>query len=123
MKKLLYSSFIIAAFVLTTSCGANYALVLNQNQNITQLHLGSNNFNVVGKVSGSADVSYVLCFGGVYKKQLYNNAYAKMVDSANLSSGSKALANLVTEEHVGGFPPFYYTRTITVSANVIEFTR
>jgi hypothetical protein len=29
----------------------------------------------------------------------------------------------VTEEHLGGVPPFYYTRTITVSASVIEFTK
>jgi hypothetical protein len=67
-------------------------------------------------------VSYVLVFGGVRKKQLFNNAYANMMDNAELS-GSKALINIVTEEHVGGVPPFFFKRTVTVSANVIEFTR
>jgi hypothetical protein len=122
MKNLIKTLFTIAILVSLSSCGANYAMVYNQNQNSTQVHLNSNNFKVVDKVKGSAEVSYVFVFGGVNKKQLYENAYSKMVESANLTSGSKALVNLVTEEHVGGVPPFYYTRTITVSANVIEFT-
>lgn len=54
------------------------------------------------------------------KKQLYENAYSDMVKKADLT-GSRALINIVTEEHVGGVPPFYYTRTVTVSAHVIEF--
>jgi hypothetical protein len=98
------------------------AFVFNTNQNATQVSLSQANYKVIGKATGSSDVSYVLIFGGARKKQLFGNAYARMVENANLSSGSKALINIVTEEHVGGVPPFYYTRTVTVSANVIEFT-
>lgn len=105
-----------------TSCGVNHAFVFNHNQHATQVNLSSNNFKVVDQVNGSADVSYVLIFGGLNKKQLFNNAYADMVSKANLSSGSRALTNIVTEEHLGGLPPFYYKRTITVSAHVVEFT-
>lgn len=122
MKKLTFSSIAIALLLSFTSCGVNSALVLNSNQNSTQVHLSSSNYQIVDKVSGSADVSYVLIFGGLNKTKLYENAYTKMVNSADLS-GSKALVNIMTEEHLGGFPPFYYTRTITVSAHVIEFTR
>jgi len=85
------------------------------------VHLANNNFQVVNRVKGSSEVSYVLIFGGRNKRQLYENAYSEMVKAAELS-GSKALVNIVTEEHVGGVPPFYYKRTITVSAHVVEFT-
>lgn len=123
MKKLSISLLFLAGLIVLNSCGINYAYVVNHNQNATQVHLGSNNFKVLEKVSGTAEVSYVLIFGGVNRKQLYKNAYSEMVTSANLVSGSKALVNILTEEHVGGVPPFYYTRTLTVSANVIEFVK
>ncbi len=123
MKKLSISLVAIALLVFLNSCGINHAYVFNHNQNATQVHLGSNNFKVLEKVSGTAEVSYVLIFGGVNRKQLYKNAYSEMVTSANLVSGSKALVNILTEEHVGGVPPFYYKRTITVSANVVEFVK
>jgi hypothetical protein len=109
-----------ALLLILSSCGVNHALMLNVNQNTTQVNLGSKNFNVVGKVSGTAEVSYVLIFGGLNKRRLFQDAYTAMVNEANLT-GSKALINMVTEEHVGGFPPFYTIRTLTVSANVVEF--
>ena len=123
MKKLSFTLIAIVLLLFFNSCGINYATIVNQNQNSTEVHLSSNNYQVVDKVSGSAEVNYVLIFGGVKRKQLYENAYAKMLDAANLISSSKAIVNLVTEEHLGGVPPFYYTRTITVSAYVVEFTK
>ncbi len=120
MKKVIVSLIAIALFTGLTSCGVNSAYIQHQNQNSTQVHLSNNNFEVLGEVKGSSDVSYVLFVGGINKKRLYENAYSKMVREAKLT-GSRALINVVTEEHVGGIPPFYYTRTITVSANVIEF--
>ena len=123
MKNLLPLVTILFLFMLFSSCGVNYALIENQNQNSTQVHLTSDNFKVVDRVTGNAEVEYVLFFGGLNKKQLYENAYADMVNNANLLSSSKALVNIVTEEQIGGFPPFYYKRTITVSAHVVEFTR
>ncbi len=123
MKKLSISLLFMASLVFLNSCGISHAYVFNHNQNATQVHLGSNNFKVLEKVSGTAEVSYVLIFGGVNRKELYKNAYSEMVNSANLVSGSKALVNVLIEEHLGGVPPFYYTRTITVSANVVEFVK
>ncbi len=98
-------------------------MISSYNLNNTQVQLGSNNFKFVEHISGSADVSYVLIFGGLSEKQLFDNAYAAMMKKADLANGSRAITNVVTEEHVGGVPPFYYTRTVTVSGNVIEFTR
>jgi hypothetical protein len=123
MKKILVTSSVVSLFVFLSSCGFNHSAIMNHNQNTTQVNLGANNFRVVDKVSGSAEVSYVLIFGGVNKKQLFENAYSAMMDKANLAAGSRAIINLVTEEQIGGVPPFYYTRTVTVSAHVIEFTK
>jgi len=113
----------IIMVITLNSCGVNVASVYNLNQNATQVQLNSNNFQIVDKVSGSAEVQYVLIFGGMNKKKLYENAYAAMVENANLESGSKALINIVTENHIGGIPPFSYKRTVTVSSHVIEFNR
>ncbi|NND07758.1 MAG: hypothetical protein HKN87_15380 [Saprospiraceae bacterium] len=113
----------LASCFYLSSCGINHALIVNDNQISTQVQLNTNNFEVVQKVKGSADVEYILTIGGVNRKQLYENAYANMLTNADLMNGSKAIVNVLTEEHLGGFPPFYYRRTITVSAHVIEFTR
>ncbi|MBR9920489.1 MAG: hypothetical protein GYB31_06590 [Bacteroidetes bacterium] len=112
----------LSLILLLTSCGINKAWVLNQNQSATQVHLAESNFKVIGQVKGSADVGYVLAFGGAKKKQLYDAAYSNMLEKADLTDGSKALINVFTEEHLGGVPPFYFKRTLTVTATVIEFT-
>ena len=106
-----------------SSCGVGYSIISNTNLNNTQVNLSSNNFKVVDKVSGSSEVSYVLIFGGLKEKQLFENAYSQMMTKANLATGSRAVVNVLKEEHVGGFFPIYYKRYITVSANVIEFTK
>jgi hypothetical protein len=121
MKNRALLSITAALLLFISSCGVNNALMMNLNQNTTQVNLGSKNFNVVGKVSGTAEVSYVLIFGGLNKRRLFQDAYTSMVNEANLT-GSKALINMVTEEHIGGLPPFYTIRTLTISANVVEFT-
>ena len=120
MKKINYFLLAVVLLISLNSCGVNQAFVMNHNSNSTQVHLASKNYNVLEQISGTADVSYVLVFGGVNRKQLYQNAYSEMISKANLS-GSKALVNLITEQHLGGIPPFYYKRTITVSAHVVEF--
>lgn len=118
------AALVVSAFTLIfSSCGTNYALIANHNLSNTQVQLGSNNFKVIGKVSGSSETSYVFFCGGNKKRQMYENAYAKMTESANLTNSSKAIINVVTEEFLGGAPPFYMKRTITVSGYVVEFTK
>ena len=106
-----------------SSCGIGAAIITNHNQNATEVHLSGNNFKVIDQVSGSSETSYVFAIGGRNKRQLYENAYSVMMKKANLMNGSKAIINVMTEEHVSGFAPFFVRRTITVSAQVIEFTR
>ncbi|MBK9980998.1 MAG: hypothetical protein IPP15_01005 [Saprospiraceae bacterium] len=123
MKNILFVFVAFCAIVFLSSCGINAGVISNLNSNATEVQLSSNNFKVVDKINGSAKVSYVLMFGGMNKKQLFENAYSAMMDKANLNGSARAVINMVTEEHIGGVPPFYYTRTVTVSANVIEFTK
>ncbi len=123
MKNIISISVVVIIAALMTSCGINYSAISNLNQNSTQVHLTNNNFKVVDKVVGTSDVSHVLIFGGMNKRHLYEDAYADMMNKANFGGNARALVNIVTEEHIGGFFPIYFTRTVTVSANVIEFTK
>jgi hypothetical protein len=123
MKKIGNYSVLLLLTAFLSSCGVGAALVTNHNQNATEIHLTGNNFKVIDQVSGSSEVSYVLAIGGMNKRQLYQNAYATMLKKANLLNGSKAIINVMTEEHVSGFAPFFVRRTITVSAQVVEFTK
>lgn len=123
MKKIKIHMVLLSATALLSSCGIGTALVTNHNQNATEVHLSENNFKVIDQVSGSSEDTYVLTIGGLNKKQLYENAYSAMMKKTNLLNGSKAIINVMTEEHIGGFAPFFVRRTITVSAQVVEFTR
>jgi hypothetical protein len=123
MKKIGIYSVLLLLSAFLSSCGVGYALVTNHNQNATEVHLSSNNFKVIEQVSGSSEATYVFAIGGVNKRQLYENAYSTMMKKANLLNSSKAIINVMTEEHFSGFAPFFVRRTITVSAQVIEFTR
>lgn len=123
MKKIGIYSMVLLLAALLSSCGFGVALVTNHNQNATEIHLSGNNFKVIDQVSGSSEVSYVLGIGGMNKRQMYENAYSTMMKKANLLNSSKAIINVMTEEHFSGFAPFFVRRTITVSAHVIEFTR
>lgn len=122
MKKKIFAGLIALSMILT-SCGVNNSIILNHNQNSTQVQLSSDNFRVIDKVTGSAEVEYIFMIGGLDKRQLYENAYSAMVSKANLTNAPRALVNIVTEEHIGGVPPFYYKRTVTVSAHVVEFIK
>ena len=122
MKKIPVHLLTIISVLFLSSCGVGIAITENQYQNSSQVHLAKNNFKVVEKVSGSAEVEYVLLFGGWKKRKLYSDAYRNMVEGANLEGSSKALVNIISEEHIGGFVPFYTKRTLTLSAYVVEFT-
>lgn len=123
MKKITIYSVLCLLAASFSSCGIGHAFVTNHNQNATEVHLSENNFKVIDQVSGSSETSYILAIGGMDKRQLYQDAYSVMLKKANLLNGSKAIINVMTEEHVNGFAPFFVRRTITVSAQVIEFTR
>lgn len=123
IKKIVIYFTMLLLTTFLSSCGISNALVTNHNQNATEVHLQESNFKVIDQVSGSSEATYVLAIGGMNKRQLYGNAYSEMMKKANLLNGPKAIVNVTTEEHFSGFAPFYVKRTITVSAQVVEFTK
>lgn len=123
MKQLILLVIALSSAALLSSCGVNSAITGNYNLNNTEVQLSNANFHIVDKIYGNADASYVLFIGGTGEHQLYENAYSKMMAKADLTKGARAVCNVLTEEQFEGFFPLYWTRTITVSANVIEFTK
>ncbi len=123
MKKTTIFPVLLIITVFFSSCGYNAAIISNHNQNATEVQLNNDNFKVIDQVSGSSEVSYIFGIGGVDKRQLFENAYSDMMKKANLMNGSKAIVNVMTEEQVSGFAPFFIRRTVTVSAHVVEFTK
>lgn len=123
MKKLTFASAALIFTMVATSCGVSSAVYVNHNQSATQVVLSSNNYKVVEKITGSAEVSYVFLIGGTNQRQLYENAYSDMVKKANLVSSPRALVHVVNEENYRGFFPFYFTRRVTYTAHVVEFIK
>jgi hypothetical protein len=118
--KIIFGLLILA--ISLNSCGINMALFTNKNSTITYVELSKKNFKVLGRVTGTATATYYLGFGGMKNKDLINMATADMVAKANLTGTSKALINTTTDIHKGGLPFLYHQITVTVSAQVIEFT-
>lgn len=123
MKKIGIHSLLLILAAFLNSCDIGMALVATHNQNATEVYLSGDNFKVIDKVSGSSEMPYLLEIGGLNNRQLYENAYSTMIKNANLLNCSQAIMNVTTEEQVSGFAPFYLKRTITVSAQVVEFTK
>ena len=88
---------------------------------ITTVELSQNNFKVVDRVSGSAYANKILGFG-ISNEKLYNDAFSQMVKNADLKGGAKALVNVATDVQFSKYV-LWSRKTVTVSADVVEFTR
>ena len=117
MKKIVLFS---ALALLLASCGVTRELSHNVNNHTTQVVLAKNNFKVVEHVKGEASNQYLLIIGGG-KRALVEKARAKMLQKANLVGSSRAVINETVESHwIFIWVGIQYT--VTVSADVIEFT-
>jgi len=122
MKTIKILSIVVFTSMLMASCGIHSGLVGNINSNTTNVELSENNFKVIERVSGQSTATYVFGIGGLSNKSLIEAAKSKMLESANLTGSSKAIINVTTERHISLVVPFFYRKTVTVSAHVIEFT-
>lgn len=87
----------------------------------TQVHLSSNNFKVVGSVTGDAMAASI--FGiGVNQKNLTDQARRNMIEKANLAGTSKAIINVTTDVRSTWFL-IWESKTIYVSGEIVEFTK
>ncbi|MFZ6052502.1 DUF6567 family protein [Halocola ammonii] len=123
MKKSLHLLSILFVIVaLASGCGFHSAVVSQQNNNITRVDLGQNNFKVVAKVKGESSATYLFGLGGLSQRALIENARSKMLEEADLVDKPRAIINTTVESHRSLFVPLFYKRTVTVSGFVIEFT-
>ncbi len=109
----------VLALFLFSGCGVNSTIVYNLNSSQTVVELSEDNFEIVDRVSGEAEVGYVLFFGGRKLQALNEAAMADLLNKANLS-GSQALANVTTERYNESYIVYNKIKVI-VSAHVIEF--
>jgi hypothetical protein len=112
----------LTIIIFGTSCGSNLGFLSDKNRTVTNIELGSKNFTVLGRVSGTSSATYYLGFGGMKNQDLLELAMKDLLSKANLEGGPRALANQIVDVHVGGFPLLYAKITVKISAHVIEFT-
>jgi len=111
-----------ATLLLFSSCATHSAYTGNLNTHQTNVVLSENNFIVTEHVSGSANATYVLGFGGLKKESLIDAARQDMYSKANLIGGSRALVN-ETFDTKSSFFLLFWKKKVTTSANVIEFKK
>ena len=109
--------------LIAINCGMAPAGYIGHNTD-TQVILKEANYNVLGQVTGEASASFILGFGPT-NSRLYSIAKKQLHNEAQLSKSkkSRALINLTTDIQSKWiiYPIFYYKKTVTVSADVIEF--
>jgi hypothetical protein len=121
MKTLKIQSTFLLILILMTSCGIHSGKISNINNNNTNVELGKKNFKVIDRVSGKSTATYVLGIGGLSNKALIEKAKIKMLENASLTGSSKAIINVTAESHTTLVFPFFYQKTVTVSAHIVEF--
>ncbi len=119
MKKIIFILLVFSS--LLSSCAFHNGLTTNQNNHSTEVVLSKNNYKVVGRVQGEAQVLYVFGIGGVTRKGLVAEATANMLSNANIVGSSKAIINKTVEVR-NSFFPIVQTYKVTVSGYIIEFT-
>ena len=92
----------------------------------TQVILSKANYRVINSVSASETATLIMGIGPK-NSQLLAKAKQNLMTQANLSGGgykSRALINFTIDQHITYvwlYFPFYFAKTITVTADVIEF--
>tara|TARA_B100000959_G_C14531758_1_gene439842 strand:+ start:129 stop:485 length:357 start_codon:yes stop_codon:yes gene_type:complete len=118
MKKL-----IIVSLLLLYGCGSTVGY-LGHNVN-TSVVLSQANYKVIGTEKGSASASWILGFGPT-NSELFSSAKADLLSKANLGENNKsqAIINITTDIKFGMFlPPIFISKTVYISADIIEFTK
>lgn len=121
MKQIIFALLLLFSF---SGCGYHMALMHNVNNSSTVVELSEANFVILERVSGEASASYVFGIAGKSNRALINAATSDMLAKAPLAGKPRALVNLTTETTLSKVVlPFYFRKTITVSGQVVEFTK
>ena len=125
-KNLIKLSLILLPILILTNCGFVPSGYLGHSTN-TQVILQEANFKVISTVRGQETASFILGIGPS-QSHLYARAKKDMLESANLSGGgtkSRALINFTTDEQIKYFVlvyfPLYFSKTVYITADVVQF--
>jgi len=122
MRKLIFTLACATFILMFSSCVATHSgLTSNINSNATTVVLSKNNYVILGRVSEQASGVSVLGFGGSFRP-LIARAKASMFNKADIKSTSCAFINEVVEVNNKSFFGIVNSKTVTVSASLIEFT-
>ena len=123
IKKLLITFSIL---LLVNNCGFMPEGYLGHSTN-TQVILSEANYKIINSVRGEATATFILGVGP-FNDRLYSRAKRDMLENANLAGGgnkSRALINITTDEQIKyfifGYFPLWFSKTVYMSADVIEF--
>ena len=122
IMKIFYIIFIV---LILNNCGFPPQGYLGHSTN-TQVVLSEANYKTINSIKGEATASFFLGYGPT-NNRLYSRAKKDMLENANLAGGgekSRALINITTDEQVRFiwfYFPFYFSKTVYVTADVIEF--
>ncbi|HYG40090.1 MAG TPA: DUF6567 family protein [Cytophagales bacterium] len=117
MKQLTIISLIAVLF---TSC-----LGVHHGTFQSSVALSENNYKIIKRnVSGQASTTIVLGFGGLGKDALVARAKENLIKEHSVT-GTQQLANVSVDWKIVTTPVYFvvFTRTCTVTADIIEFTK
>ena len=88
----------------------------------TKVVLGGNNFKVVRTNVQGFDSGVRVFFGIFGASPTFGQAMANLRQQADIANSSRALINLTEDVKRVWLPPFYTSKTIILTADVVEFT-
>ena len=101
-------------------CGCSYHQGQFQPSAVTEVHLEKANYVVIDHIEASASATYLLSMNFNYQS-LFDDALKSLMEKAAMKGKPRALVNLTEDKKFEGIWPLVFTKTIYVSANVIEF--
>jgi len=119
MRKVIF--LLIGFTFLLSSCAIHSGLTTNSNNHTTEVVLSKKNFNVIERVQGESQATYIFGIGGLSKSAMLSEARENMLLKSNMVGSSKAIIN-ETVEIRNSFFPIVRTYKVMVSAYIIEFT-
>ena len=121
MRKFFSVLLVVSILFSFSSCAIHSGLTNNVNNHTTNVVLTKNNYKIIQKVKGTASGTSVFAIGGSFNP-LIERARAEMLESAGLIGASRAVINETVEINNKSYVGIVNTKTVTVSAYVIEFT-
>lgn len=121
MKRFFYVLLLVTALLVGfSSCSISHYPTSAAYRTDTQVILSENNFKVMGQTEGQATVTRVFFIGGLSARAVRENAYAAMIENANLK-GAQTVINVTYSVKGRGFLPFYWRTEVTAHGTVVEF--